>query len=159
MLMDCHRRIEQFLNILFVVTERAQGRTLTGEEASAAQAALQYFSVGGKRHNADEEQSLFPRLLAESSGADAADLHSLENDHQSANTLHQAVEDLYSEWIRTGALASEDGERLLSSTTQLKHLYAEHIDVEEKKVFPRASTILSRETIAAIGREFKARRQ
>jgi hypothetical protein len=32
MLKDCHRRIENFLGILCVVVERAQGRSLTGEE-------------------------------------------------------------------------------------------------------------------------------
>ena len=39
MLTDCHRRIEQFLNILCVVADRAAGRALTGEESAAAQAA------------------------------------------------------------------------------------------------------------------------
>ena len=62
MLKDCHRRIEQFLNILCLVVERAPGRALTQEESAAVQAALQYFRVGGQRHTADEEQSLFPRM-------------------------------------------------------------------------------------------------
>ena len=64
MLKDCHRRIESFLGILCVVVGRAQGRALTSEERSAIQAAIQYFRVGGKRHTADEEESLFPRLRA-----------------------------------------------------------------------------------------------
>ena len=55
MLKDCHRRIESFLHILCVVVDRAQGRTLTGEERAAVQAALQYFRTGGQRHTADEE--------------------------------------------------------------------------------------------------------
>ena len=62
MLKDCHRRIESFLHILCFVVDRAQGRSLTGEERAAVQAALQYFRTGGQRHTADEEQSLFPRL-------------------------------------------------------------------------------------------------
>src|ERR1039458_9187241 len=62
MLKDCHRRIEHFLDILFLVAERAHARALTGEERSAVQAALQYFHVGGERHNADEEE--FPREVA-----------------------------------------------------------------------------------------------
>ena len=68
MLKDCHRRIEHFLDILFLIAECAHARALTGEERSAVQAALQYFHVGGERHNADEEESLFPRLRGESSG-------------------------------------------------------------------------------------------
>ena len=46
MLKDCHRRIENFLGILCVVVERAQGRNLTGEERDTVQAALQYFRSG-----------------------------------------------------------------------------------------------------------------
>ena len=41
MLQDCHRRIEHFLDILFLLAERAQTRSLTCEERSAVQAALQ----------------------------------------------------------------------------------------------------------------------
>ena len=35
MLKDCHRRIESFLGILCVAVDRAQGRSLTGEERDA----------------------------------------------------------------------------------------------------------------------------
>jgi len=64
MLKDCHRRIEHFLSILCAVVERAQQQTLTDEEIVAIQSALSYFRVGGQRHTADEEESLFPRLIA-----------------------------------------------------------------------------------------------
>src|SRR4051812_28141682 len=53
MLKASPRRIERFLGILTVVVERAQDRSLTDEETAAIQAALQYFRVGGQRHNAD----------------------------------------------------------------------------------------------------------
>jgi hemerythrin-like domain-containing protein len=36
--------------------------------------------------------------------------------------------------------------------------YAEHIQTEETTVFPAAARILDRATIAAIGSEFRARR-
>ncbi|HEV2487611.1 MAG TPA: hemerythrin domain-containing protein [Terracidiphilus sp.] len=159
MLMDCHRRIERFLHILCVVADRAQGRALTGEEAAALQAALHYFRVGGKRHTADEEESLFPRLRVVSAAKNFEELDSLENDHRNANDLHEAVNTLYSAWIAAGPLSPEDEQRLLSSTTQLKHLYEEHIQLEEKMVFPRAAEMLDSRTIATIGLEFHARRE
>jgi len=62
MLTDCHRRIEQFLEILVVVAHRAQRRALNDEESAAVRSALDYFRIGGQRHTADEELSLFPRL-------------------------------------------------------------------------------------------------
>jgi hemerythrin-like domain-containing protein len=159
MLKDCHRRIERFLHILWVVAERANDRALTDEEAEAVQSALHYFRVGGQRHTADEEESLFPRLRAESAAGNFDEIGRLENDHRNANDLHAAVDTLYSAWIAADHLNSEDEQRLRSGTEQLKHLYQEHIQIEEKIVFPRAIEILNSRTIAAIGREFRERRK
>ncbi len=159
MLIDCHRRIERFLYILCVVVNRAQGKALTDEEAKAVHSALQYFQAGGQRHTADEEESLFPRLRTEFASGNLEELARLENDHRHANDLHQAIEALYSVWIAAGSLSPEDEQRLRSDTEQLKHLYEEHIQVEEHIVFPRAAEMLDRRTIAEIGREFHARRK
>lgn len=158
MLMDCHRRIERFLHILYVVADRASGRALTEEETAAVKAALQYFREGGKRHNADEEESLFPRLRAESATAQEEELARLENDHRSADHLHREVEDLYSAWMAAGQLNPDDGARLRSAAEQLKRLYEDHIRVEETTVFPYAAQTLASGAIAAIGSEFRARR-
>ena len=159
MLKDCHRRIERFLHILWVVAERANDRALTDEEAEAVQSALHYFRVGGQRHTADEEESLFPRLRAESTAGNFEEIGGLENDHRNANDLHATVDTLYSEWIAAGVLGPEDEQRLRSSAEKLKHLYQEHIQIEEKIVFPRAVEMLNSRTIAVIGREFRARRE
>ena len=159
MLIDCHRRIERFLHILWMVAERANDRALTDEEAEAVQSALHYFRVGGLRHTADEEESLFPRLRAESNTGNFEEIRGLEDDHRRANDLHATVDTLYSAWIAAGHLNSEDEQRLRSGTEQLKHLYQEHIQIEEKIVFPRAIEMLDSRTIAAIGREFQARRK
>ncbi len=159
MLIDCHRRIERFLHVLCVVANRARNRALTDEEATAVQSALQYFHVGGLRHTADEEESLFPRLRAESNTGNIEELDELESDHRSANNLHEAVKALYSAWIAAGWLSLEDEQRLRSNTELLKHLYEDHIQVEEKIVFPRAAEMLDSHAIAAMGQEFHARRR
>jgi hemerythrin-like domain-containing protein len=159
MLKDCHRRIERFLHILCLVAERAQKRALTNEEAEAVQAALQYFRQGGQRHTADEEESLFPRLRAVSTAEKFAEIGGLEDDHRHANDLHAATDTLYSAWIASGALSAEDEQQLLSVTSALRQLYEGHIKVEEKIVFPRAAEVLDSQTIAAIGQEFRARRE
>jgi hemerythrin-like domain-containing protein len=157
MLKDCHRRIESFLGILCLVVERAKGRTLTGEEKSAIQAALQYFRSGGQRHTADEEVSLFPRLRASSVGP-PQELDLLEADHREAQHLHNSVERLYLQWAGSGALSAENCDRLLLETERLRQLYAQHIEVEERIVFPHAAQVLDVRTIAAIGLEFQTRR-
>jgi hemerythrin-like domain-containing protein len=163
MLKDCHRRIEYFLQILCLVVERAQSsgqlRALTNEEATAVESALHYFRVGGKRHNEDEEESLFPRLRAEWAVCSFEEIAGLEGDHRAANDLHSQVEKLYQSWIADGKLSAEDGQHLLAATRRLKNLYAEHIKIEEEIVFPLAAEVLDPKAIDAIGAEFRARRQ
>lgn len=158
MLKDCHRRIESFLHILCAVVERAQGRSLTGEERVAVHAALQYFRTGGQRHTADEEQSLFPRLRKSDARA-FEEIDRLENDHREANDLHGSVERLYSAWIESGGLGSDDSGQLLSETLRLGQLYSDHIRVEETTVFARATQVLDSDAMAAIGTEFRFRRK
>jgi hemerythrin-like domain-containing protein len=158
MLKDCHRRIESFLGILCVVVGRARGRSLTSEERDAVKAALQYFRTGGKRHTADEEESLFPRLR-ESDAGSLEKIDRLESDHREANDLHRAVERLYSTWIATSELTSTDALQLRSETERLKQLYSDHIHVEETVVFARAAQLLDSHAIAAIGTEFRFRRK
>lgn len=158
MLKDCHRRIESFLGILCVVIDRAQGRSLADEERDAVKAALQYFRTGGRRHTADEEESLFPRLQKCDANC-VEEIDRLENDHQEANDLHGSIERLYSTWIESGTLGAEDTQRLHAQTGRLKQLYSDHIRVEETVVFARASQVLDSRAIAAIGTEFRFRRK
>jgi hemerythrin-like domain-containing protein len=158
MLADCHRRIEHFLHILFIVVGRAQGRMLTEEETEAIRASLQYFRIGGQRHTADEEESLFPRLRAGFGNGSIEELRRLEDDHQAAANLHSTVETLYLKWIANGLLDEVDAQQLAAGTARLKDLYAAHIQVEEQLVFPRAAQLLDSETIQTIGQEFRNRR-
>jgi hemerythrin-like domain-containing protein len=159
MLTDCHRRIEHFLHVLCHVAEQASGRALNDEESAAVRASLEYFRKGGQRHNADEEDSLFPRLRAAAQQNEFSEIAGLEGDHRDGNQLHEAVEKLYEKWLQGGALAPADQDKLLSLTRHLKHLYEAHIRLEEQVVFPRAAQLLDRQTIAQIGQEFRKRRE
>jgi hemerythrin-like domain-containing protein len=159
MLTDCHRRIERFLHILCLVAERARGRALTAEETEAVEAALHYFQEGGRRHNADEEDSLFPRLRAETAEDDWRQVAALVSDHRHADELHAAVEALYRAWIAAGRLTAEEEAKILAATNQLRQLYEAHIRTEEEIVFPRAARLLDRSAVAAIGQEFRTRRE
>lgn len=159
MLEDCHRRIERFLHILCLVAEQASGRPLSEEESAAVTAALHYFQEGGRRHNADEEESVFPRLRAADLNRSQADLAHLEDDHRRTENLHQRVESLYRKWIDTSAFSGEEQQALLSATSVLQRIYKEHIHMEESIVFPRAAQVLDKAAIAAIGSEFQVRRR
>jgi len=158
MLKDCHRRIEHFLEILCVVAGRAKGRAMTAEESSAIQAALDYFHSGGPRHNADEEESLFPRMRAAGLADELPEIGGLVHDHRNAEQIHARVDALYSAWIANGRLSDEQHAGLAAATGKLKELYTQHIEIEEKRVFPRAARMLDPQAIATMGQEFKDRR-
>jgi hemerythrin-like domain-containing protein len=160
MLKDCHRRIEQFLHVLCLVVERAPERPLTEGEANAIKSALNYFRVGGQRHTADEEESLFPRMRTEQTTATALkEIEALETDHRAADDLHTAVERLYTSWLEGKALSAEELQQLRAATERLKQLYEGHIRIEENLVFPRAAEGLDRAALAQIGEEFRERRK
>lgn len=158
MLKDCHRRIESFLGILRIVAERTKARRLNDEQAAAVSAALQYFRTGGRRHTADEEVSLFPRICV-SSLTLPSQLRSLEDDHREAEALHQSVESLYTQWITAGGLDGDAYQRLSSEIERLSQLYGAHIRVEEDIVFPYAALTLDSSSLAVIGSEFERRRK
>ncbi len=157
-LRDCHHKIKRSLHVLWVIADRAGGRELTAEETAAVQSEIDCLRVDGARHTADEEQSLFPRLRAETITGDSEELNVLEDNRRQADPLHALVENLYSAWISAGALRLENQLRLQSCTAMLKGLSDQHVQVEEQIVFPRAQQVLDRETISAIAREFRARR-
>jgi hypothetical protein len=69
------------------------------------------------------------------------------------------VDWIYTAWISAGILGPDEQQRLLSQTRELKQLYAEHIQIEEAIVFPRAVLVLNSHAIAAMGSEFSARRK
>lgn len=159
MLRDCHRRIENFLRVLCQVLERRREGALSAEEKTAVQSALAYFRTGGRRHTQDEEDSLFPRLHGIVEPAALQALDDLEQEHSEAGALHDDADRLFRKWIDSGVLSESDRQALHSATDRLQRLYAGHIQVEEGIVFPRAAAVLDADAIAAIGSEFRIRRE
>ncbi|MGH9591336.1 MAG: hemerythrin domain-containing protein [Terracidiphilus sp.] len=158
MLADCHRRIERFLKVLDLVSQRAKDRALSKEEASAVKGSLDYFRSGGRRHTADEEESLFPRLRGQLSTSDFKEIDGLEHEHQTADALHAEVDDLYTRWLSAGTLDETDAAHLAAAVEELVRIYAGHIRLEEDVVFPRAAQVLDAGAVQAMGDEFRRRR-
>lgn len=168
MLVDCHRRVERFLNVLCRVAERAEGRALSGEEIEAVEAALHYFRESGPRHNSDEEDSLFPRLRecldpggdhrSDEARGVLVEIDRLRGEHRENEVLHRETEELFAKWIAEGALHGADRNRLRAATARMEKIYKDHIRIEEQLVFPRAKKVLAPAAIFAMSEEFKTRR-
>jgi hemerythrin-like domain-containing protein len=160
-LSDCHRRIEHFLHLLIVVTEQAHGGTLSAEQRDALEVALRYFEEAEPKHNADEEESLFPRLRASRhlrTTEALAIVDALAADHEVARKHHARVGVLGQHWLADGCLPDAAAHELAARLDALTTLYRHHIPVEDSELLPLARSILSPEDIAALGREMAARR-
>jgi hemerythrin-like domain-containing protein len=159
LLTDCHRRIEQFLDILLKIAELAQGGPLDSSTRSALNAAIVYFRDAAPKHIADEEESLFPRMK-QCGGCSAAlnDLVELEVDHAKLNDLHADVENMAMRWMRDDRLAEDEKLRFGSNLESMKRIYDRHIDVEERQVFHAAKSFLTEGQLQSIGREMAERR-
>lgn len=164
MLSDCHRRIERFLDGLLKVAA-AGGGLLDAPQREALDTALRYFDGMGAKHNADEEDSLFPRLrVAIEATGDAtgeailSGLARLEAEHEAAASAHAAVRELGQRWLTDARLPAADAERFMALLTELREVYREHIRFEDEVVFPYAARMLAVAQLAEVGQEMADRR-
>ena len=161
LLTDCHRRIEKFLEVLHAVGCQAQGKLLNDEHRRALEASLQYFRESAPKHTADEEESLFPRLLnrAGSESNQISDLlDRLNADHRSLIESHEQVDEIGRWWLADDFLQPQKTTRLVTVVEGLKESYAQHITIEEREVFPFAGRVLPAEELQLIANEMAARR-
>lgn len=157
---DCHRRIEMFLNALWAAAD-FNGRQLAEDERRALDSALRYFREAAPKHNADEEESLFPRLRSvphpEVRSA-LADLARLEEEHRWAAPLHAEVDRVGQQWLLDGRLARDQARAFQSAVGKLEAMYRTHIEFEDRVLFPLAARVLSPAQSAEIAQEMTKRR-
>jgi hemerythrin-like domain-containing protein len=160
LLSDCHRRIEMFLSTLEVVAA-VMDRPASEETNRALESALHYFGQAAPKHNADEEDSLFPRLR-QIQHADIqssfSQLERLEEEHRWAAPLHAEVERLGTQYISTGSLSDTEIGNFRSAVTRLASMYKQHIDIEDSVIFPLAERLLPEADKTAIAEEMANRR-
>jgi len=160
LLSDCHRRIEQFLDLLIKVNDEATD-DLSATHREALQVALRYFSVAAPKHTQDEEASLFPRLRDVNSPEARqamAKLDALESDHVRADAAHAEMDVLGLRWLQDGRLAPEKRQRMRELLNELRELYRGHIEIEDREVFPLAARVLSPDQVDQVGQEMAERR-
>ncbi len=152
MLTACHGRIERQLATLGRLQRHLPQHGCDADARAAARAILRYFDLAAPNHHADEEQSVFPRLLAASPSARAL-LDALECDHAA----------LAEGWVRLRPLLASiaAGQRANLSPKDVagvRRAYDAHIAREESELIPLAAATFDAQTLAAIGREMAARR-
>lgn len=162
LLMDCHRRIERFLDILRRVAERAAGGPLDGEHRVALDTALNYFRFAAPRHTEDEEHSLFPRMRRSDDPAvreALTKMDALEADHRAQEADHARVDELGRRWLADDRLDGAGVDELRGLLARLQAGYQRHIRIEDEELFPLANRLLNGAQLTDIGREMERRRQ
>jgi hemerythrin-like domain-containing protein len=160
LLSDCHRRIEMFLGTLRAAADLA-GRQLGEDERRALEAALRYFREAAPKHNADEEESLFPRLRAVSTpevGVVLEKISRLEQEHRWAAPLPAEVDSLGQLWLRDGQLSGDQAQALHAALGELDSMYRTHIEYEDRVLFPLATRALTPVQRAEMAHEMAERR-
>lgn len=144
-LMACHRRIEERLETLERAAAHLEDRP---EEALGAfRSAFAFLDTSGALHTADEEESLFPRLMAALERGERAYLAGLEHDHTEAHRIYTELK-----------LSLDRPAQARHLVERLCALYRAHIASEDEVLQEYARVHLSAEQLAEIGREMKDRR-
>jgi len=157
---DCHRRIEMFLNALKTAAT-FHGRKLTEDERRGLEGALRYFREAAPKHNADEEESLFPRLRRTQNREveyALAEVARLESEHRWAAPLHDEVDFLGRKWLVEGELSAGDAKSFHDAIAQLDAMYRAHIDYEDRVLFPLAARVLPPPELQQVAYEMAKRR-
>lgn len=144
----CHRRIEERLSVM----ERAAWAMVEQREAAveAFESAFGFMDTSGALHTADEEESLFPRLMGRLEQGEKSYVAGLEHDHTEAHRLYEELKGA----VRGGG----EVKQVRGLVARLVGLYRRHIESEDEVLQAMAAERLGAAELAEIGAEMRARR-
>ncbi len=156
-LLSCHQRIRHFTSVA-VKLAHAQGAT-PDEIAQAAAGVHRYYSVSLPLHEADEDQTLHPRLGAV---ADDRVRHAL----LAMGDQHQAIDELIERLLPLLVMVKNNpdtihavGGEMCSLTKALAEMFRAHLQMEEEVIFPAIQSALEPSAREDMLREMRDRRK
>lgn len=152
-----HRRLEERLDDLAAAARAAKetGRA-DAYQLDGVREVVGFFARAVRRHEDDEEKSLFPRLADREPLR--ASIEKLAREHAEHEALHAALDRVVGvlEGAPEDATAIEELDRLSRALTAA---YRAHIEEEEKALFPAAREALDASAREAMAREMDERRR
>lgn len=155
LLLECHGRIRQFLELAREAGERRDLPVV--DVVDACTRVERYFVEALPLHVRDEEDSILPRLSGRSSELDRA-LSQMQAEHQE----HEPLLARLLSACRAVRAAPADPLCLLElsqAAAALGQAFDRHLELEETVVFPALRQLLSDALRAQITNELRARRQ
>ena len=155
MLHACHGKIKHQLNTLKKLAAHLPSHGCDQQAKQAAQAILRYFDSSGQFHHQDEEENLFPTLIA--TAPDMAEVSEMVK-----NLLAQHVV-MFAAWdeVRAILVKLAAGINTPLPDKLVEHLaakYTSHIQFEETELLPLSARLLSQQQIMELGKCMAARR-
>jgi hemerythrin-like domain-containing protein len=143
----CHRRLEEACQML--------ASAAVDHDIDAANEAFGFFGRQGKRHEGDEDVSVFPRLAARSDASAEVQraITEIAAEHAHHAALHERLDA-----ILAGREEGDMWSALADVAQALSTSYAAHIAKEETVLFPAVRTLLTDDDREAIATEMEARR-
>lgn len=152
MLRACHDKVRHFAKLSLRIADHVQQQGADQQARDAATAVIRYFDLAAPLHHADEDDDLYPALLALNDSALNAHIQRLTHEHATLAGLWQAVR----AWLKDieGGVASSPPSELSGFAKQ----YPGHAQDEENLVYPHAQ-YLSEYQLNLLGQSMTRRRQ
>lgn len=157
LLAACHERIKAQCDTLRRLAAHLPTHGCDAQAQEAASNVMRYFDSAGRHHREDEEQDLFPRMIAaaKDEGAERVALlvAQLSREHEEIERCWLAMRDTL-ECIAHGENAELDA----LTVNHLCGAYHAHMAVEDANLIPLARKLLTPESVAEFGKAMARRR-
>lgn len=156
MLHACHGKIKRQLDTLQKLATHLPAHGCDKQAQQAAQGILRYFDTAGQFHHQDEEENLFPMLLA----LDVPDKAQVEALVERLLSQHVIM---FAAWNDMRAILVKLAEGVNTPLPEaliekLSGSYTRHIALEETELLPLSARLLSPQQIMALGKSMAERR-
>lgn len=157
LLIGCHQRIRHFTGVAMKLAH-AQGAT-SEEVVQAATSVHRYYTVSLPLHEADEEETLRPRL-------DATGNEKLRHALLAMTDQHLAIDELLERLLPLLVMVRNNpdtihaaGSEMCSITKALDEIFNAHLQLEEEVIFPAIREMLPESARAEMLSEMQNRRK
>jgi len=158
LLLGCHDRIRHFTEVARKLAEHPGAPP--NDRADAASRVLRYYTVALPLHEADENQSIYPRLKK------ALPAGALAEANQQMLEQHAGIDELIAELVPMWQTVKSQPEEqtqindvLSDRTRRLESLWNVHLGLEEDQVVPAMRSYLTPDELNAIKQEMRDRRK
>jgi hemerythrin-like domain-containing protein len=157
MLSACHDRMRRSLDQLTKICTRLEAGRIDEAVHHAARDVLRYFDQAAPNHHEDEEQHIFPRLLADMDDpAVRTAVLQLQEDHLRMESHWSHLRTPLAA-LATGHAEGFDAGQIQAARTFIA-LYGRHLQTEDTLVFPAAAALLDAAALRDMGAEMASRR-